>query len=298
MLFFAGIPLGILAVALAVIFGKGDFDLHSIAANAQTSVNGVLKQAQDEASDAKKTAGEAFSKSQQVDAEIKSTERSVSKLRSDVEARSADVQKLGSQLDTSRRQLDALVAKANSQEAQFAKMTRQVQAIQTAKGVADVQAVYPIYGEHVAQGPRGVYIDPKAKPAGAIYLDLNLSLTQTPNVSDAKVGEAIAALTNNKFTVSIGPVYMIARTASGSAQNVGMPFDSGSCVGWAKSQPPCILYFTRSMRDSATKTRDIVKVAQQVPDDHIIYIDPSSLNAQQRELLNLSATDIVVVLGQ
>ncbi len=35
---------GILAVALAVIFGKGDFDLHSIAANAQTSVNGVLKQ--------------------------------------------------------------------------------------------------------------------------------------------------------------------------------------------------------------------------------------------------------------
>lgn len=297
-LYFAGIPAAIALLALAIVFGKGTFDTYHIAANAQTSANGVLKQAQDEASNAKKTADEASAKSLQVNAEIKSTEQSVSKLKNEVDSRSADVQKLGSQLDVSRQQLDVLIAKANSQETQFAKMTQQVQAIQTAKGVADIEAAYPIYGQHVAQGPRGISIDPKAKPARAIYLVFNLSLTQTPNVSAANAGEAVATLSNNNFTVSVGTVYILARTASGSAQGTGTTFDGGSCSGWAKSQAPCIIYFDPSMKQSAMKARDIVKVAQQVPDDHVFYLEPAKLSAQQRELVALSAMDIVVVLGQ
>ena len=67
-----------------------------------------------------------------------------------------------------------------AQEAKFHRVTQQVQVIQTAQSVADAQAVYPIYGEHIARNSKG-FIDPKAKPPGALYLDINLSLAQTPN---------------------------------------------------------------------------------------------------------------------
>jgi len=40
------------------------------------------------------------------------------------------------------------------------------------------------------------------------------------------------------------------------------------------------------------------KSAQQVPDDHIFYLDPTKLTADQRETVNLSGMDFVVVLGQ
>ncbi|MGA9883429.1 MAG: hypothetical protein WBQ34_06905 [Candidatus Acidiferrales bacterium] len=297
-LYFTGIPAAIALLALAIIFGKDTFDIRHIAANARESVNAVISQAQDEAAKAKKTADDASAKSQQVDAAINGTEQSVSKLKSEVDARSTDVEALDAQLDATQQRLNMLIAKANSQETQFAKLTRQVQTIQSAKDVADIQAVYPIYGQRVAQGPHGIYIDPKAKPEGAIYLDLNLSLTQTPNITDANAGAAVAALSSAGFTVSVGPVYMIARTASGSAQNVGMGFDSGSCNGWVHSQPPCILYFASRMKGSALKARSLLKVAQQVNDDQIFYLDRAKLSAQQRELLSLSATDIVVVLGE
>lgn len=42
-LFFAGIPAVIMLLSLAVIFGKADFDLNRIAANAKGSVTAVLK---------------------------------------------------------------------------------------------------------------------------------------------------------------------------------------------------------------------------------------------------------------
>ncbi len=298
-LYFAGIPVAIGALVLALMFGKGTFDLHSIAANAQTSVNGVLQQARSEASNAEATARGALETSKQVDANIKATQLAVSDLKNQVDARSADVQKLSAQLDTSRQQLDALAAKAAAQEAQFGHMTEQVKALQTAKGVEDVQTIYPIFGKHIARSATGGLIDPKQKPQGAVYLALVLSLTHTPNVSDVKAGDAVAALTDHKYTVTVGPVYVEARTAN-SAQNVGMGLDEYSCNSWVKpaSSPPCILYFRASLKDSAIEIRNLVKVAQDVPDDRIFYLDPAKLSADQQETLNLSAMDFLVVLGQ
>lgn len=104
-LYFAGIPFAIALLALAIIFGKDTFDIRHIAANAQASINEVLKQAQSEAANAKKTADVASSKAQQINAEITNTEQSVLKLKSEVDARSADVQKLSSQLDASQQKL-------------------------------------------------------------------------------------------------------------------------------------------------------------------------------------------------
>ena len=150
-LYFAGIPVAISALVLALMFGKGTFDLHSIAADAKTSVNGVLERARTEALNAESTARGALDTSKQVDANIKATQQAISGLKNQVDARSADVQNLSAQLDTSRQQLDALATKAAAQEAQFAHMTEQVKAVQTAKGVEDVQTIYPIFGRHIAK---------------------------------------------------------------------------------------------------------------------------------------------------
>jgi len=297
--YFAGIPAALGLLALAVMFGKGSFDMYRIAASAKTSVGAVLTQAQSQASDADRVASGALATANQVYTKVRETQASVSKLKSEVEARSADVQTLSGALKSSRDQLQALTNRMAAQEAEVHRVTRQVQVIQTAQSVADVQAVYPIYGEHIARNSNG-FIDPKAKPPGALYLDINLSLTQTPNVSDAMVGEAIGALKDHKYTVTIGSVYMESRTASGSAQNVGFAFDSGSCTYWAQpeARPPCILYFRESLKDHAIEVRNLVKGAQEVPDNRIIYVDPTKLGILQRELLEKSATDFVVILGQ
>ena len=298
-LYFAGIPVAIGAVVLALMFGKGTFDLHSIAANAKTSVSGVVEQARTEALNAESTARGALDTSKRVDANIKATQQAVSSLKSQVDARSVDVQKLSAQLDTSRQELAALATKATAQEAQFAHMTEQVKAVQTARGIEDVHTIYPIFGKHIAKTATGGYINPKEKPPDALYVALDLSLTQTPNVSDVGAGDAVAALRDHKYTVTVGPVYMEARTAN-SAQNVGMELDAYSCNSWVKpaARPPCILYFRASLKDSAIEVRNLVKVAQYVPDDRIFYLDPTKLNSDQRELLNLSAMDFLVVLGQ
>lgn len=91
---------------------------------------------------------------------------------------------------------------------------------------------------------------------------------------------------------------MEAKTAN-SAQNVGYALDSNSCMYWVKpsSHPPCILYFKPSLKDAAEKIRNLIKVAQDVPENHVLYVDPAGLDPQQRELLNLSVTDFEVVLG-
>jgi len=298
-LYFAGIPVAIGALVLALMFGKGTFDLHSIAVNAKTSVNGVLEQARTEALNAESTARGALDTSKQVDANIKATQQAVSGLKNQVDARSADVQNLSAQLDTSRRQLDALATKVTAQEAQFAHMTEQVKAVQTAKGVEDIQTIYPIFGKRIARSATRGYVNPKEKPPGTLYVALDLFLRHTPTVSDVKAGDAVAALRDHKFTVMVGPVYMEARTAN-SSQNVGMDLDDSSCSSWVKpaAQPPCILYFRASLKDSAIEVRNLVKVAQDIPNDRIFYLDPAKLDTDQQELLNLSAIDFLVVLGQ
>lgn len=293
----ATILLTIFGLILALVFGKGVLDIRSIAANAQTAVQQIVERARVEATNAETTAHSALETSTQVNANIKATQQSVSSLKSQVDARLADADKLGAQLETSRKQLDDLTSKMNAQQAQFARMTEQTKTLQTAKGIEDVQTIYPIFGTHVARTTEG-YIDPKKKPSDALYVALNLSLTHTLNINDRQAGAAVAALRDHNFTVTVGPVYMEARTAN-STQNVGMGLDSYSCNSWVKpaSKPPCILYFRASLKNSAMDIRNLVKVAQNVPDDRIFYLDPTKLNADQQELLKLSAWDFLVVLG-
>lgn len=82
-LYFAGIPASLGLLTLAVMFGKGSFDLYRVA-SAKTSVGAVLTQAQSQASDADRVASGALATANQVDTKVRETRASVSKLKSEV----------------------------------------------------------------------------------------------------------------------------------------------------------------------------------------------------------------------
>lgn len=279
---FSGGPAFFGLLALAVFFGKGSFDIYQVAANAKASVGAVVEQAQSKAADAERVAGSALATAKQVDAKILQTQSSVLKLQTEVEARSAEVEALSNRL--------------KAQEAEYHRVIEQARAVQTAQSVSDVEEVYPVLGPHIAQSTKGP-INPKLKPPGALWVDI--IWTQKPMEIGPKVHEAVSVLQDHNYKVEIGTVWMISRTAT-SAVNVGMPFDSNSCSSWVKpaARPPCILYFKNSLKDRAIEVRNLVKFVQQVPDDQIIWLDPTKLEAEQRELLERSATDFVVILGQ
>jgi hypothetical protein len=120
-------------------------------------------------------------------------------------------------------------------------------------------------------------------------------------VDDKKVADAITALSGRNYIVMMGPIFTYAVTAN-SNQAIGMGLDSNSYMYWIRPEAkvpcvPCILYFSETMRDSAIEVRDLLKVVQAIPDAQVLYVDRKQLNAQKQELLDLSAVDIYVLLG-
>jgi hypothetical protein len=259
-------------------------------------VKDVVEQARGEASNAKQTAKDALTTSKEVASETTETKRKIGELKSQVDGRSTDVRKLGDQIKQAQATIE-------SQSRQVQSLNQQVQTLQGAKATLDIGTVYPAFGEHHAKAVSGGYIDAKKKPAGAIYIDLNLNLTldpssATPTSDQAKLVQGMTALNEHKYIVILGPIYTYAITPT-STQAVGMGLDGSSCEYWpaTKVLSPCILYFNESMRAAAVEVRDLLRVAQTIPDDQIRYLDPKGLNAQKRELLNLSGVDLLVVLS-
>lgn len=262
-------------------------------------MNGIVQQARSEASKAKDTASDALNTSTQVNAETLEAKRRIGELKSQVEGRSAEVQRLGDQIGSAQQRIE-------SQSQQVQHLSQQVQAITTAKNVTDIHKVYPLYGQHVAFSQSDGWLDATTKPAGVRYVDLNLSIggnlspaaTLTPGLSDEKIAKAISALSDRKFHVLVGFVYTNART-SVSTQPIGMGLDAGSCGYWPEppSQPSCVMYFNESLKGAAIEVRDSFRDVQAVPDERVLYVDPKRLSAQKRELLTLSAVDVVVVLS-
>lgn len=222
-LYFAGIPAAIALLALTVMFGKGAFDLHSVAANARSSIESLLQQAHSTASEAEKAANDALAKSKQTDAYIQRTQSDVSKLKAQVDARVAEVQHLGDSIKGSQAQVDSLKLTVASQSKEVQRLTEQVHQAQTTKSIEDIVNLYPQFGEHRARGVSG-WIDPKQKTANAIYIDLNLSFAATPNLEKEKIAQAVTELNHHNYTVFLGQVYTYA-TGTNSIQSIGMGFD-------------------------------------------------------------------------
>jgi hypothetical protein len=296
-LFFAGIPAAIAALALTIIWGRGAWTLSEFAARARDSVGLVLTQAQSVAAHANDTAHDALQTSKQVASQIETTRNEITTLKEEVSRRSADVQRLNSELQDAQSKVDALEKQVGTGSKQVQKMLAQVSTVQTAKTETDIETLYPLYGRHVAQSRAG-RIDPTTKPAGAVWVSVALSLTQSPSVGSKQVAKGIEAL-HDKYTITLGPIGVLAQTEHGS-QWVGTFLDENSCTYWVKppSQVPCIIYFHESMRKAALEVRDAFRDAQVVPDNKVIYINPKDLSADHQETLALSGMDIAVVLGK
>jgi len=294
--FWVGIPFAAVLLLLGMIVGKGALDFREIVTNAKESVRSIVEQARGEASNAKKTAQDALTTSREVASETAETKRKIGELKSQVDGRSAEVQKLGDQIKQAWATIE-------NQSRQVQTLNQQVQALQSAKAAVDIGTVYPAFGEHHAKSISGGSIDPKKKPAGAIYVDLNFNImldpsTASPTSDQAKLVQGMTALNEHKYTVIVGPIYTYAITAT-SNQAVGMGFDGNSCQYWPAPQgsSPCILYFNESTRHAAMEVRDLLRVIQPISDDRIRYVDPKGLTPQKRELLSLSSVDILVVLS-
>ena len=298
-LYFAAFPLGILVLALAVVFGKGVFDLRKVASSSKASVEATLEQARGVAQDAKLIADDALAKSKRMNTEVNETQAAVSKLKDQVNSRLAEVENLSNSVKSSQGQVEALKNSVDTQTKAVHFLSDEVTAVKNAKSTSDVINRYPILGGHMAGGGSG-WIDPKQKLPGKTYALLSLVITQHPTFKADVVAEAKTALENNAYDVFLDFVSVYAGSPTTSNQPVGMPLNAESCAYWMHppSQAPCILYFRPELKDSAAKARDLVKAVQAVPDARIQYVDPNTLNADQRELLALSHMDVVIVLGQ
>jgi uncharacterized protein YoxC len=261
-LFFAGISLAILAIAFAVIFGKGDYELKNIASNAKQSVNSVLDEAKSVAAGALSTANDARTKSQQANEEINSTQRRVTELKTLVDSRVAEAQKLDARIKESESAVTSLTAKVNSQEQQIAHISQQMNTIESQKGTATVKNAFPwLYGEHVA-----------AWQDAYVAFGLGSNLTSAP-LDAPKVSAVLQSLQDHRYRIVLGTVWLAATTGSA---NSGLPAAFGGSM-CGPITPPCIAYFSETMKSKASDLRMLVNPVQPIPDDKVQYVAPSSL---------------------
>lgn len=298
-LYFAAFPLGILVLALAVVFGKGVFDLRKVASSSKASVEVTLEQARGVAQEAKNTADDSLAKSKRMSTEVNETQAAVSKLKDQVNVRLTEVENLRGRVKGSETQVEALRNSVDTQTKALHFLADEVTAVKNAKSTSEVINRYPILGGHMAGGGSG-WIDPKQKVPGKTYALLSLVITQHPTFKADVVAEAKTALENNAYSVFLDFVSVYAGSPTTSNQPVGTPLNADSCTYWVHppSQAPCILYFSPGLKDSAMRARELVKAVQVIPDARIQYIDPKTLNADQRELLTLSHMDVAIVLAQ
>jgi hypothetical protein len=271
---------------------KAEWNLRSFVIDATQSVKSFLAEARADAEETKQKAGDALSQVKQADTDIKATQRDVSALRANVTVSAGEVQDLRTQTQKARDQLAV-------QSQQVEHLIDQVHAVQTARNVADVQAAYPLFGEHRARTWANWI--PKEKQSDGPYVSLNfdIDLSAPPqNGSAERIAGLLTALKDHKFVVLLGPINVFAVSTTGT-QQLGPALGLDGC-GWpAPALPrPCVFYFRADLKTAAFEARDIVKPLGQVPDNRIVFVDPKGLDSYKRELLDLSHVDIAVVLGR
>lgn len=299
-LYFAGVPLTITAFAFAFTFGKGAWDIHSIAANAKTSVGAVLDQAQSEATEAKETATGALNTSKQVGAEIHETQRRVSELNALVQSRVSEAQKLNTQIEGSQAQVESLKHTIEAQSQKVQTLTESLKTAETQKSVATVRQMYPaLFGERVVLSAEGRIIDAKTKPTDEIYIVFALweSVNKTKVLSDVNVGKVLESLQEHHYKTFLGTVMLVATTGAGYTNLDSLGPGECEAQGVGLVGPPCVIYFKDSLKNKAPEIRKLIAPAQAVPDERVRYVPPSVLSPSHRELVQIAGIDVLVVLG-
>lgn len=296
-LYFAGIPVAIAALALAITFGKGSYDLHGLAANTKKSVEGVVNEARTTAANAVTEANKARDTSQQVSSEVKNAQQRVAELQTQIETRLTETRKLETRINEAQGQVTALSNRVSSESQKVTNLSQQLQHAETQKNLIQVRNQYvDLYGELVAQSYEGV-IAPKGKKPNEIWIDVQLAdygVAHPNPVKDTDLAELMQSLDQNGYRVFSG-IIQLSKSSGSTSTWGGAEFDRDGCQRFGNTEIPCILYFHENLKSRAMQIRTLVNHAQTVPESNIRFA--TQLSDAEKILLERSAMDMVVILG-
>lgn len=140
----------------------------------------------------------------------------------------------------------------------------------------------------------------KIKETGKTYVILSLYQNDLLPLSLPEVAAGMTSLENENFKIFLSYIQLITGTPGGSSSGTGTSLGSATCSSWISPpiNPPCIVYVNDKDRVLALKARDLLKNVQNIPDQNIRLIEQKKLNAEEKQLLELSHVDIVIVLGR
>jgi hypothetical protein len=262
-----------------------------VATTARESITPVLEKARADAKSAQTIATDALQTSKEVKRIAEQTKQQLAELKVEVGKRVVEVRNLYEEVQKSK---SAIAAQSKELKA----VAQQVKTVTTEKNTQRIRQAFPAaFGDRLAVY-RGGYIDPSEKTTQDVYVTLVFALSSAPRskLDPTKIGQVTTSLEEHKYRVFEGGVDL---TAKSDAYTTGLGANLGvnSCQQLAKLGPPCILYFRETLQAKALEVRDLIRVAQIVPNERIRFVDPMKLDSLMQELIQKSAVDIVIVIS-
>jgi hypothetical protein len=291
--YFAGIPIAVTFVVLALIFGKSVADVRDLAAGARQAVQPVLEQARSEAKQAQENASAALRTSGEVRQSVQTTGAKVA----DVERAAKE---LAASIGRSQSEVATLRSTLAHQQGDVQGLQQQVAAVRQDKIALSLQQTFPIaFGAHAAT-LGGQFVDAKQKKAGEIYLALMIipRTGGSTSVTEQNTSMLIAGLQDQGIQVFLGGVTLQASAGNGASVTVEQMREFSCGYGKQPTSPPCLLYFNDKLAGTATKAAPLVRAVEPFPDDHVRYVAPNTLAEPIQEMIRLTGLDMVVVLRQ
>jgi hypothetical protein len=137
------------------------------------------------------------------------------------------------------------------------------------------------------------------KKPGDVYITIDVSMSTTippsqRKVNDTNIAAAVTSLQSTGYTVFTGGIALNSKSANSSVGVVWTsPLACGDLDMTVRGDPPCILYFRRDLEAVVEKTKQVLTLAQAIPDERVRYVDPANTRETMQELLEKSGLDIV-----
>ena len=300
--FFVGVPLGLVLVVLSLWAGKSIKDLHDIARAGQASVQATLENAKRDAKAAEAQASQAVSTAQTVSRGIQDTNDKLTALDANVNDSSSRVHQLNTGVSQQETRLSNLSASAVAQNRVIEDLASKVQTLNNNQISQDIGRSHPELGVHVVYGPSGILTAAK-KPTGKLYVQVELYNQDNvkPSFTSEQITNGIASLQKHGFITMFGQVALFASTGQTSTPIAGIGL--GGCQlahlndGPDRLGLPCIVYFRENLREKAIEARNAVTSVQTIADNRIRFVPAAALSLGQKELLDKSELDMIVLFG-
>lgn len=301
--FFIGIPAGLILIGLGIWAGKSIKDFHDIASTAQSSVNEKLEKARGDAKAAEAQATNALSTAGAVNQTIHATQEKLNALGANVKQSADKVGQLETGISQQQTRLATLNVAVTAQNKAVDNLATTVQTLNKSRLVQDIGRSHPEFGAHIVYGPSGEVLSAQTKPTGKLYVQIEVFNEDTfkPKFTPDEIAGGVSTLQDHGFVPLFGQVALFASTGQTSTPIGNLGAASCRAAGIASNSAhlgvPCVVYFRDDIRNKAIEARDLLSVVEKIPDDRVGMVPISKLLPAQKELVEKSGLDIVIVLG-